>query len=107
MTYEVVVTHSARQDIDGIVDWIVSNDNAANATHVLNQIYDRIEVLDDMPTRGSQPRELSALGITKYHEIYFKPYRIIYQVQTNQVIVHVVSDGRRDMRSLLERRLLS
>ena len=36
----------------------------------------------------------------------FKPYRLIYRVHSKQVIVYVVTDGRRDMASLLARRLL-
>lgn len=107
MNYEVVVTHSAHQDINDIVDWIASNDCTANAANVLDQIYDRIDALVDMPARNIHPKELAALGIRKFYEIYFKPYRIIYQVEGRQVIVQLVADGRRDMRSLLERRLLS
>lgn len=38
--------------------------------------------------------------------LFFKPYRLIYRVHTKQVVVYVVADGRRDMESLLARRLL-
>ena len=46
------------------------------------------------------------LGITDYREAHFKPYRIIYRVMGQQVIVYCVLDGRRDMQSLLLRRLM-
>jgi hypothetical protein len=35
-----------------------------------------------------------------------KPYRLIYRVHSKQVIIYVITDGRRDMGSLLSRRLL-
>jgi toxin ParE1/3/4 len=49
---------------------------------------------------------LLALGIRDYRETFFKPYRIIYRVEGKRVYVYLIADGRRDMQSLLERRLL-
>ena len=42
----------------------------------------------------------------KYREIFFKPYRIIRRVMEDNVYVLVIADGRRDMQTLLQRRLL-
>ena len=42
----------------------------------------------------------------EYREVFFTPYRIIYRVAGSDVHVLVIADGRRDMRALLERRLL-
>jgi toxin ParE1/3/4 len=46
------------------------------------------------------------LGIKEYRQAFFKPYRIIYRVIDEQVVVYVIADGRRDMQTLLSRRLL-
>ena len=51
-------------------------------------------------------KELLALGIREYHEIFFKPYRIIYRVIDKNVHILLIADGRRDMQTLLQRRLL-
>ena len=59
------------------------------------------------PHRGPHPRELAELGIRGYRETFFKPYRIIYAVEGRHVDVYLVADGRRDMQSLLARRLLA
>ncbi|MGH8188321.1 MAG: type II toxin-antitoxin system RelE/ParE family toxin, partial [Steroidobacteraceae bacterium] len=58
------------------------------------------------PQRGSQPKELRLLGIQEYRQVFFKPYRVIYRVIDERVIVYVSADGRRDMQTLLQRRLL-
>ena len=63
--------------------------------------------LEELPERGSYPPELAALGVHEYREVFFKPYRIIYQVRKKHVRVSLVADGRRDMQNLLTRRLLS
>jgi len=52
------------------------------------------------------PPELEEPGNKKFLEIHFKPYRIIYQVSGQLVYIYIVCDGRRDMQSLLKKRLL-
>jgi toxin ParE1/3/4 len=49
---------------------------------------------------------LLALGLREYREVFFKPYRIIYRIMAKRVTVLVIADGRRDMQTLLQRRLL-
>jgi toxin ParE1/3/4 len=46
------------------------------------------------------------LGIREYREVFFKPYRIIYRVVEKNVYIFLIADGRRDMQTLLQRRLL-
>jgi toxin ParE1/3/4 len=46
------------------------------------------------------------LGIRDYREVFFKPYRVIYRVMGDTVYVLLIVDGRRDMQTLLQRRLL-
>ena len=58
------------------------------------------------PERGSYPKKLLALGIREYRQAHFKPYRIIYRVSGKQVIIYIIADGRRDMQTLLTRRML-
>jgi toxin ParE1/3/4 len=64
------------------------------------------ESLSRFPDRGSYPKELVALGIKEYRQTFFKPYRVIYRVVGSEVIIHLIADGRRDLQSLLARRLL-
>ena len=58
------------------------------------------------PERGSHPKELLRLGIRDYRQTYFKPYRVIYRVVGQRVYVYLIVDGRRDLQTLLARRLL-
>jgi hypothetical protein len=46
-------------------------------------------------------------GIREYREIIFKPYRIIYRIMDKSVYVLFIDVGRREMQSLLQRRLLN
>lgn len=104
--HRVLLTQGAEQDLEAIYDYIAEYDSPANADHVLDRLMAAAEQLALLPERGSHPRELLQLGIKEYRQVFFKPYRLIYRVIGLDVIVHVIADGRRDMPSLLSRRLL-
>lgn len=104
--YRVLFTLGAEQDIEAIHDYIAEFDDPANADYVLDQLVATAEKLAVMPERGSYPKELLSLGIKEYRQVFFKPYRLIYRVIGQDVLAYVIADGRRDMQSLLARRLL-
>ena len=104
--YDVLLTHGAEQDLESIHDYIAEFDCVANAKHVLDELMAVVEGLAQFPERGSYPKELLALGIKEYRQTSFKPYRVIYRVVGKQVVIYLIVDGRRDMQSVLARRLL-
>lgn len=104
--YRVRIVEDAAQDLIDIYTYVAANDSAHNAAYVLDQLETNCVRLADLPLRGHVPPELDRVGVTAYREVHFKPYRVIYQVIGQDVFVHCVIDGRRDLQSLLERRLL-
>ncbi|MFN3752245.1 MAG: type II toxin-antitoxin system RelE/ParE family toxin [Thiobacillus sp.] len=104
--YEILLTEGAEQDLESIYDYIAEFDCKANADHVLDRLLEVVESLATFPERGAYPKELVALGIRDYRQTAFKPYRVIYRVMAQKVYIYVIADGRRDMQSLLTRRLL-
>ena len=105
--YEVLLTEDAEHDLEDLFDYIAEHDSNASANHVLDRIEKSIESLSSFPERGSFPKELLALGIKDYRQVFFKPYRMIYRIFEKRVYIYLIVDGRRDMRTLLERRLLA
>ncbi len=104
--YEVLLTQGAERDLESIYDYIADVDGIANANNVLDRLMEIVEGLAKFPERGSYPKELVALGIKEYRQTAFKPYRVIYRVIGREVVIYLIIDGRRDMQSLLARRLL-
>jgi toxin ParE1/3/4 len=102
----VVVLREAERDLESIVDFIADHDSAENARRILRSLNDVIRRLANLPSRGNISKELRALGLAQFREAHYKPYRIIYRVYEDAVVVHCVLDGRRDMQSLLRHRLL-
>ena len=106
MRYKVLLTAGAESDLEDLHGYIAEHDSSNRADYVLDRLMEVAESLATFPERGSHPQELLALGIREYRQSFFKPYRVIYRVIGKQVIVYVIADGRRDMQSLLLRRLL-
>lgn len=104
--YKVLLTRGAEQDLESIHDYIGEFDSPANADHVLDELMEVVQGLAQFPERGSFPKELAALGIKAFRQTAFKPYRVIYRVMGDQVVIYLIVDGRRDMQSVLARRLL-
>lgn len=106
MSFQIFLTEDATRDLEDLYDYIEWHDVPGKADYVLDQIEKAISSLSENPERGAYPKELLAIGLREYREIFFKPYRIIYRVSAENVYVMVVTDGRRDMQALLQRRLL-
>lgn len=105
MIYPVRVSKAARRDLTEIFTWISEHDSAAHADHVLDQIKQAAESISKYPDRGSRPRELPLELNADYRQVFFKPYRLIYEVRQTEVVIHMIADGRRNLQSLLLRRL--
>lgn len=106
MRYEVLITRGAERDLEEIYDHIAEFDSPEKADYVLSRLLEVAERLATFPDRGPHPKELQALGIREYRQTFFKPYRLIYRVIEKQVFIYLIADGRREMQSLLARRLL-
>jgi toxin ParE1/3/4 len=106
MPLVVFLTADAARDLEELYDYIARHDAPGRARRVLDKLEKTLNRLTESPERGTYPKELLALGIREYREVFFKPYRIIYRVLNDAVYVYLIADGRRDMQTLLQRRLL-
>jgi toxin ParE1/3/4 len=102
----VFLTDDATRDLEELYGYVVSHDVPGKADYVLDRIEEALTTLSEHPERGAYPKELLAVGLREYREIFFKPYRIIYRVISRTVYVMLIADGRRNMQALLLRRLL-
>jgi len=106
MLFTVWLTDDAARDLSEVLDYLAAAHGPADADYVLGRIEQAFLDLSESPERGAYPKELLNLGIREYREVFFKPYRIVYRIAGEDVFVLLIADGRRDLRSLLQRRLL-
>jgi toxin ParE1/3/4 len=104
--YAVSLTDDAKTDLQDLYEYIAEHDAPAKADAVLDKLEALVESLSRFPERGTVTKELREVGVKDYREVVFKPYRVIYRVWSAQVYVYLIVDGRRDMQTLLTRRLM-
>lgn len=105
--YEVALTRDAERDLEDIYEFIAHSDSETSANNVLRRLIEAAEHLRTQPERGSHPKELQSLGLIEYRQVLFKPYRLICRIYDRRIVVFLIADGRRDMQSLLTRRLFA
>jgi plasmid stabilization system protein ParE len=83
----------------------IAVDSAPDAERVLQRIERRAAALESSPRRGRVVPELARFGMRTWRELVVRPYRMIYRIEGDTVIVLAVFDGRRDLEDLLLERL--
>ncbi|NOZ70275.1 MAG: type II toxin-antitoxin system RelE/ParE family toxin [Deferribacteres bacterium] len=106
MKFSVSLVIDAERDIRDIYRYAARKDSEEKAYRLLYNLEKTVMSLETMPLKGHFPPELERIGVFEFREIFFKPYRIIYQVVKSRVYVHCVLDGRGDLQDLLQERLL-
>ena len=103
--YSVLWTDTAQRDLESIVDYI-AKDSLPNAMVVLDSLEERASALATNPEQWRNVPELRSLDLHQYRELIEHPWRILYRVEENRVLVVAVLDGRRELHSLLIDRLV-
>ena len=104
--YDVMFDHDAEDDLFDIYAFVAMNDSVEKANRLFAALRRTCMKLRRLPLRGKIPTELFEIGVTEFRELHFKPYRIIYSFESTTVYVHCVLDGRRDIQTILQERLL-
>jgi len=104
--YAVHLVVDAENDLLDIYRYVARHDSSEKAGRLMDNLEKTITKLETLPLRGHYPPELERVGVLEFREIFFKPYRIIYQIINKYVYVHCVLDGRRELQELLHQRML-
>ncbi|MCU0453537.1 MAG: type II toxin-antitoxin system RelE/ParE family toxin [Bacteroidetes bacterium] len=104
--YDVVLDTDAEDDLFDIYAYVAVNDLTDKADKLFASLRRTCLKLKTLPYRGNVPPELFEIGVVEFREIRYKPFRILYSIEGSTVNVHCVLDGRRDMQTILQERLL-
>ena len=86
MRREVVLSAPALADLLDINDYYLCEVSDRVANGIIDGLEAAVNNLAEFPDRGSIPKELLALGIRQYRQIIENPYRIIYEILTDQIV---------------------
>lgn len=106
MSFKVVILESAEQDLKELRAYIVKNFSADTWRTSYAKIKETIRNLQNFPQAGSIPEEIEKLNLTQYRQVLSGINRIIYEVRQDVIYIHIIADTRRDMTTLLNKRLI-
>lgn len=105
MSYSVVISEDAEDDLFEIVDYVFSKEKAlAPGLAVQERIEKAVASLATNPQRGRIVRSLRYVGVRKFRELIENPWRIVFSIQDRKVHVVAIVDGRRSADDLLRER---
>lgn len=102
----VVFLEGAEEDLKELRRYLIRNFDRPTWQHGYQTIKDSIRAIQAFPQGGRIPDELADLGLRQYRQVISGMNRILYEVRGDVIYIHIVCDTRRDMRTLLTRRLL-
>ena len=103
--YSVLWTKNAEFDLESIIEYI-KIDNIEKAKDIFFKIKKECKQLEHFPKSKRVIPELQQIGISKYRELIYKRWRIIYKIEKNSVYILIVADSSRDIEDILFGRLL-
>lgn len=103
---KIVILASAELDLVELRSYIVKNFSLATWQKSYGKLKETIRNLARFPHLGSIPEELEALHQSQYRQVLSGMNRIIYEIRQDTIYIHIITDARRDMKSLLMRRLV-
>ncbi len=110
MTLPVVFLKSAEDDLRGLKKYLSEEFGLTSWQNCYNQIKKAVNNISTFPLSGTIPEELASIGQMQYRQLVSGMNRIIYEVKLSiqseeQVYIHIITDVRQDLKSLLTRRL--
>ena len=97
-------SREAQQDLLGIAGYIAEHNSGA-AVSIFDKLLARAAALGTLSSRGRLVPELRGKTEPPLREVIEGPWRILYAVDRNVVIVTGVVDSRRDVAQWLKERL--
>jgi len=89
----VLWTSPALADLIEIREW-VERDSPEVARRLAAKIRDRVNDLAAFPSSG---RIVPEIGIERYREVIVRPYRVIYEIRENDLVILRVRHSRRNL----------
>jgi len=91
--FDVVWSESAYQNLVDIIQYI-AEDSPSNAKRILSKIKKTVSDLYHSPHRGRFVPELQDQGVLLYRKLVIPPWRVMYRVSENTILIVSAIDSR-------------
>ena len=104
--FDITWTRTAVRDLDEILEYIAAESGVEQALEFYETVRHSIASLATMPRRCRQVPELLDIGLFEYREIIERPYRLVFRIVDQEVVILAILDSRRDLEELLLQRAI-
>jgi plasmid stabilization system protein ParE len=104
--FKLVILEEAQEDAKDLRRYILKGFGTETWKQTSTQLAVTFGNIRQFPHSGYVPAELSDFGGLNFREALSGQNRVIYEVRDGTIYIHVVTDTRRDLRTLLQKRLL-
>jgi len=99
-------TRTAVRDLDEILEYIAAERGVDQALRLYETLRHNIASLVAMPRRCRQVPELHDIGLLEYREIIERPYRLVFRIADQEIVILAILDSRRNLEELLIQRAI-
>jgi plasmid stabilization system protein ParE len=103
---KVVFLEGAEEDLKELRRYIIKNFGRSTWQETYQPIKYSVRDILISPQSGVIPEELVDCNPQQYRQVISGMNRILYEIGDTIIYIHIICDIRRDMRTLLSRRLL-
>ena len=107
MTRHAIILHGAKADFRDIKSYVKKQFGDLVWAQVNQEFKDAIQHITANPLLGSRIDELGALVYDNYRKTLVRQTQVVYEFDSQQLIVHMFIHTKRDFRTHLEKRLLA
>lgn len=104
---KVIFLGPAKQDTLDLRRYILRNfgNEVWKATSL--KLKQTVENIQKYPESGSMPEEIQEFSSLNIREVLSGMNRVIYEIKDQTIYIHIITDTRRDLKQLAQKRLLS
>ena len=106
MIKKIIILEQAELDLKELKEYIITHFSQEVWKKIYRNINRAINDLKKNPLIGKPLLQLNELTEIEHRQIILGNNRIIYEIEDNIIYIDAILDGRRDMASLLTKRLL-
>jgi plasmid stabilization system protein ParE len=104
MAHPIIWLPEAAEDLQQIFDFIAQT-SPAYAGSMIGRVLDAVENLEQFPGMGHPVTEIRIKGVA-LRELSVPPYRVVYRLRDDRVIILAVVHGARQLRKAIRGRRL-
>ena len=104
--FKLLILDEAQEDTKDLRRYILKSFGAETWKQTSAELTVTFGNIRQFPQSGYVPAELADFGGLNFREALSGQNRAIYEVRDGTIYIHVVTDTRRDLRTLLQKRLL-